>query len=213
MISSQYSSAPRLRLPLLMRLRMMSISAAPGFTTSGESSYIVRYRSLQTISRPLVSNKTTPCVMLFKVSANNLASGLRAWRPIKRLRAPNMVPRASKLPPIDCSYRTSIYASLINSNTHPAVDHQQAAGGEARRVGGEKQHRARDFLGTDMTVQRNDLVEELSSVAADQSAQFLFDAQLKRVVDRTGMNGIHPDIAPGQFLGQDAHQSDLGVLC
>jgi hypothetical protein len=99
MISSQYSSAPRLRLPLLMRLRMMSISAAPGFTTSGESSYIVRYCSLQTISRPLISNKTTPCVMLFKVSANNLASGLRAWRPIKRLRAPNMVPRASKLPP------------------------------------------------------------------------------------------------------------------
>ena len=46
-------------------------------------------------------------------------------------------------------------------------------------VGGEKQHRARDFLGTYVAVQRDDLVEELRSVTADQSAQFLFDAKLK----------------------------------
>ena len=84
-----------------------------------------------------------------------------------------------KVSPIDCSYRTSIYASLINSNTHPAVDHEQAAGGEAGSVGGEKQHRARDFLRAYVAVKRDDLVEELGSVTADQSAQFLFDAKLK----------------------------------
>ena len=62
-------------------------------------------------------------------------------------------------------------------------------------------------------MQGDDFVEELGSVATDQGAQFLFDAQLKRIVDRTGMNGIDPDIAPGQFLGQYAYQSDLGMLC
>src|SRR3984957_19333152 len=40
MISSQYSWASRRRLPLLMRLRIISMSSVPGRTMSGESPYI-----------------------------------------------------------------------------------------------------------------------------------------------------------------------------
>ena len=87
---------------------MRSINVAPGFTVSGESRYMARYWSLQTISRPLVSSSTTPCVMLFKVRASNAASASRGLPTIKRLMTPSIVPRASKLRSPAPSYRTSI---------------------------------------------------------------------------------------------------------
>ena len=45
-----------------------------------------------------------------------------------------------------------------------------------------------------------------------RAPQFLLDVKLKRIVDRAGMHGVDPDVAAGEFLGQHAHQSDLGVL-
>src|SRR5207237_9470509 len=51
----------------------------PGFTTSADSPYICRYRSLHISNRPLESNSSRPCDMLFKaVSSRQLCSRSKA---------------------------------------------------------------------------------------------------------------------------------------
>src|ERR1700722_3283961 len=210
MISSQYSWASRRRLPLLMRLRIISMSSVPGRTMSGES--VHRAILLIADDKPAAGIEQNDALRhVVQRQRQQLGVGPAGVAPDQTIEGPKHGASRLKLVP-DVANRTSAYASLNKSDTHPAIDHQQASGGEARRVGGEKQHRARYLLGADMAVKRDDLVKEFGAVAADQGAQFALHVQLKGIIDRPGMNGVDADIASGELFGQHAHQSHLGML-
>src|ERR1700683_2909047 len=101
---------------------------------------------------------------------------------------------------------------MTRSRAQTAVHHQETASREARSRRGEEEHRARKLFGADMAMQRNDLVEKRSTVAADRCAEPFFHVQLEVVIDRSGMQRVNPNIARSRLFGQNPHQADLRVL-
>jgi hypothetical protein len=67
-----------------------------------------------------------------------------------------------------------------------------------RKIRGQKQDGASDLVGTGMTLERYGLGQLLGDVDAEDPALLLFDACLESVIDRSGIDRIDPDVAPGQ---------------
>jgi hypothetical protein len=101
---------------------------------------------------------------------------------------------------------------LCGSSAHPSVGHQHRTGRKAALVGGEIKDGLRDFIGTAVPSERNQLIEETGAIFADEVLQILLDRELKSVVDRSQMDRIHANAAGSKFLGEAAHQADRGVL-
>jgi hypothetical protein len=61
-------------------------------------------------------------------------------------------------------------------------------------------------------LRRYGLVQLLGDVDAKDLALLLFDPGLECVVDRSGINRIDPDVAPGESARGRAHDPDLRML-
>ena len=66
--------------------------------------------------------------------------------------------------------------------------------------------------GLAVAAERDDAVEELGAVLADDLGEPLLDDRLELVVDRAGREDVHPDVARRRLLGHHPGHADEGVL-
>jgi len=99
-----------------------------------------------------------------------------------------------------------------NLDGHAAVDAQRGAGDERAFVAGQEQHGAGHLLRCRVPGQRDELLEHRGGLRGRCAGGGDLDAVLELVVDRAGVDGVHPDAARRGLLGQRAHQPDQRVL-
>jgi hypothetical protein len=99
-----------------------------------------------------------------------------------------------------------------NLDRHAAVDGQRGAGDERALVAGQEQHGPGHLLRRRVPAKRDQFLERNGSPGRVKPGSGDLDAVLELVVDRTGMDRVHPDAARRGLLGQRAHQPDQRVL-
>src|SRR5262245_9235422 len=106
----------------------------------------------------------------------------------------------------------SPHSMSIGSGAHRAVHHQRRAARVAALVRCQEQHGARHLLGLAVPAHRDDLVEKLGGVAANELRHAAFRGAHELVVDRPGVDRVDADTARRDLLGNAAHQADQRVL-
>ena len=99
-----------------------------------------------------------------------------------------------------------------NLDGHAAVDAQRGAGDERALVAGQEQHGAGHLLRCRVPGQRDELLEHPGGLRGRGAGGGDLDAVLELVVDRAGVDRVHPDAARRGLLGQGAHQPDQRML-
>ena len=99
-----------------------------------------------------------------------------------------------------------------NLDGHAAVDGQRGAGDERALVAGQEQHGAGHLLRCRVPGQRDELLEHPGGLRGRCAGGGDLDAVLELVVDRAGVDRVHPDAARRGLLGQRAHQPHQRVL-